>query len=67
MKMQDIKKLSVEALYEAVEDNKRNLQSLKLSHALAPIENPMAIRNTRRLVARLLTEITLREKTAKQS
>ncbi|HHL51847.1 MAG TPA: 50S ribosomal protein L29 [Flammeovirgaceae bacterium] len=36
---------------------KEILQKLKFAHAISPIENPMKIRATRRLIARLYTAL----------
>lgn len=55
-----IKELSVEELKTAIEEKQVALQKLRFSHAVSPIENPMVIRNTRRLIARLNTELTVK-------
>jgi large subunit ribosomal protein L29 len=44
-----------------MQEEKRNLQKLKFAHAISPIENPMKIRATRRLIARLNTELRAKE------
>ena len=41
------------------------LTKLKLNHTVAPIENPIKIRDTRKTVARLATELTERNKASK--
>jgi len=41
------------------------LAKMKLSHAVSPLENPMLIKQTRRTVARLNTEIRKRQLQAK--
>lgn len=61
MKISEIKALSTEDLKERIEIEKGNLQKLKFAHAISPIENPMKIKWTRRLVARLKTELRNRE------
>ena len=33
------------------------MQKLKFAHAISPIENPMKIKETRKLIARLETEL----------
>jgi large subunit ribosomal protein L29 len=65
MKQVDIKDLSVDDLTEKYEEQKNVLTKLKLSHAVSPIENPAQIRQVRRTVARLTTEIKKRELQAK--
>ena len=61
MKNSEIKALSLEELKERVATEKENLQKLKFAHAISPIENPIKIREAKRLVARLHTEIRAKE------
>ena len=42
-------------------DEKANLSKLKLSHAISPLDNPSQIRETRKTIARLETELRQRE------
>jgi large subunit ribosomal protein L29 len=58
MKPAEIKKLSVEELREKIKGEKESLQKMKFSHAISPIENPMKIREAKKLIARLKTELT---------
>lgn len=60
MKNDEIRALSVEELEDAIVEQQVSLQKLRFSHAVSPIENPMVIRNARRLVARLKTELTVK-------
>ncbi|RME17276.1 MAG: 50S ribosomal protein L29 [Bacteroidetes bacterium] len=62
MKQKDIILLSEQELKEKIQTEKNKLVDLKLKHAIAPIENPMEIRKTRRNIARLLTELNKRMK-----
>ena len=61
MKYEEIKALSLEELNDRMETEKENLQKLKFAHAISPIENPMRIRETKKLVARLATELRSKE------
>ncbi len=61
MKMQEIRELTTQELREMVRDQKQRLAQLRLTHAISPLENPHEIRNTKRLIARLLTELRQRE------
>ncbi len=61
MKMQEIRELTTQELREMVRDQKQRLAQLRLTHAISPLENTHEIRNTKRLVARLLTELRQRE------
>lgn len=58
MKNSDIRALSSEELEERLATETENLQKLKFAHAISPLENPMQIRDARKLVARIKTEIT---------
>lgn len=60
MKNAEIKELSIEELENAIVEQQTALQKLRFSHAVSPIENPMVIRNTRRTIARLHTELTVK-------
>lgn len=61
MKKQDITKLSVEDLKKTIASSTEQLAKMKLTHGVAPIENPIQIRNVRKSIARLKTELTKRE------
>ena len=61
MKQSEINELSVEELKEKVADYKKQHADLKMAHSVTPLENPLQIRNTRRTLARLATELTKRE------
>ncbi|HPQ08226.1 MAG TPA: 50S ribosomal protein L29 [Bacteroidia bacterium] len=61
MKQKDIILLSDQELSEKIEVEKNKLIKLKLQHAVSPIENPMEIRNSRKTIARLLTELNKRK------
>ena len=65
MKQVDIKDLSVDDLTEKFAEQKEVLAKMKLSHSVSPLENPMQIKDTRRTVARLKTELRKRELQAK--
>jgi large subunit ribosomal protein L29 len=57
----EIQNISVEELKAEIQDASRKLTALKFSHAVSPIENPLAIRNLRREVARLKTALRSKE------
>ncbi len=61
MKMNEIRELTTKELREMVNDQKQRLAQLRLTHAISPLENVHEIRNTKRLIARLLTELRQRE------
>tara|TARA_X000000368_G_C22551458_1_gene502314 strand:- start:116 stop:307 length:192 start_codon:yes stop_codon:yes gene_type:complete len=61
MKAKDIIELSVEDLKVEIAKESKALNTLKLNHAVSPLENPQVIKSTRRLVARLKTVLTQKE------
>jgi large subunit ribosomal protein L29 len=61
MKQSEITQLSTAELQEKLGDTKKSYADLKLAHAISPLENPIQLRNVRRNVARLATELTKRE------
>ncbi len=61
MKQSEINELSVEELKEKLAEYKKQHSDLKVAHFVTPLENPLQIRNTRRTLARLATELTKRE------
>lgn len=65
MKQKDIEALSIQELKEKLQDEKGSLEKMRLNHKISPVENPMTIRNARKLVARLSTELTKKSKASK--
>lgn len=61
MKTREIKELSVKELQERLTNDKEVLSRLKINHAISPLDNPMQIRDVRKQVARIATELQLRE------
>jgi large subunit ribosomal protein L29 len=61
MKTREIKELSVKELQERLDNDKAILTRLKLNHAISPLDNPMQIKDIRKQIARVATELRLRE------
>ncbi|QIX61090.1 50S ribosomal protein L29 [Hymenobacter lutimineralis] len=61
MKNADIRALSVEDLKNQIKTEQTNGQSLRFAHAISPLENPIRLKQSRKNVARLLTELKRRE------
>lgn len=61
MKQSVINELTTEELFERLEDEKGSLSKLNINHAVSPLESPIALREKRRTIARLKTEISKRE------
>jgi len=64
MKQQEISKLSVEDLKTTLANTTETLTKMKLGHKVTPLENQLQIRDVRRTVARLNTELKKRESQA---
>ncbi len=62
MKATEIEKLSLEELSDKLAENKKKLLDLKMNHAVSPLENPLQIKIVRRIISRLLTAITVKQK-----
>ncbi len=56
-----IKELSTIELKERLEEEVKQLVKLKLNHAVSPLENPNVIKEYRKTVARVKTELRKRE------
>ena len=52
-----IQALSIEDLTARIKEDEVRLRKLEFAHAITPLENPMSIRNLRREVARLKTQL----------
>ena len=61
MKQTEITKMSIEDMKDQIENFSEQLAKMKLAHTVTPLENPIQIRNVRRTIARLKTELTNRE------
>ncbi len=61
MKQAEIIELSVTELQEKFSEIKKSYADLKMAHAISPLENPIQLRNVRRSVSRIATELTKRE------
>jgi len=64
MKQQVIAELSTPELKERLMEEQLQLSKLVLNHAISPIENPNKIKEQRKTIARLKTELRKRELTA---
>lgn len=63
MKKNDLTSLSVSDLQERIRDEKANLHKMRFTHAVTAVENPSRIRQSRREVARMMTELNARQRT----
>ena len=60
MKYTEMKELATAVLAERLAEEKANYMSMKLTHSLSPLENPMQIKIARKNIARLSTELSTR-------
>ena len=61
MKNSDIRNLSVAELKDKIAAEKEGLRKIHFAHKVSSIENPMRINQTRKLIARLKTELSAKE------
>lgn len=61
MKQSVITELSNDDLIERIEEESKQLNKLKLNHAVSPLENPQKIMVYRKTMARLKTELRKRQ------
>ena len=61
MKYADIKILSKEEIVEKIASETEALRKIRFAHQVSSIENPMKISETRKLIAKLKTELRAKE------
>ncbi|PSR05079.1 MAG: 50S ribosomal protein L29 [Bacteroidetes bacterium SW_11_45_7] len=61
MHKQDIKELTTEELREKVKNEKSRYKKLRFNHEVSPLDNPKMLKELRKDIARLMTEIRERE------
>jgi large subunit ribosomal protein L29 len=61
MKNSEIKSLGVAELKEKIASEKEALRKVQFAHQISSIENPMKIKETRKLIAKLSTELRAKE------
>ncbi len=61
MKANVIREMSTSELKERLVEERKQLRKLKMNHAVSPLENPLKIQAYRKTIARIMTELNLRE------
>lgn len=61
MKQSEIVNLSVAELQEQLTQLTNTYNNLRSTHAISPIENPLQLKDVRRSIARVNTELSKRE------
>ena len=63
MKNSEIKELTTKEIAERIDAEKEKLNRMKLNHAVSPLDNPIVIKEVRKDIARLMTEMRKRQLT----
>ena len=61
MKQQEINELTTPELKEKLANEQDRLVTMRLNHAISPLENPQLIKAQRRDIAKMKTELRKRE------
>ena len=61
MKTSEIRELSTPDLLERIDTEKTMIVRMKLNHAITPLENTQKLKQAKTTIARLLTELRVRE------
>ena len=62
MKVSEVREMYVADLRDRIEVEKNNLVTMKLNHAISPLEDTSKIRKTRQDIARMITILAEKEK-----
>ena len=62
MKVSEVREMSVADRRDRIEVEKNNLDTMKLNHAISPLEDTSKIRKTRQDIARMITILAEKEK-----
>ncbi|MBQ4169765.1 MAG: 50S ribosomal protein L29, partial [Bacteroidales bacterium] len=55
MKVSEVREMSVADLRDRIEIEKANLDSMKINHAISPLEDTSKFKKTRQDIARMIT------------
>ena len=62
MKVTEVREMSIADLRDRIEIEQNNLDTMKLNHAISPLEDTSKIRKTRQDIARMITILAEKEK-----
>ena len=62
MKISEVREMSVADLRDRIEIEKSNLDSMKINHAISPLEDTSKFKKTRQDIARMITILAEKEK-----
>lgn len=60
-KQQVYREMTLEELKERLEEDSKQLSKMKLAHAVSPLENPQKLKDFRRTIARMKSELRKRD------
>jgi large subunit ribosomal protein L29 len=66
MKAQVLIDMPENELQDLLATEREKLIKMKMSHAVSPMENPLQIKFTRKIIARVMTELSKRRNTSKK-
>ncbi len=61
MKIAEIREIATNELAERIQTEEANYNQMVLNHSISPLENPEQIKQLRRTIARMKTELRQRE------
>ena len=61
MKIKEVRELSTKELVERMDAEMSSLDQKQINHSISPLDNPSVIKDQRRTIARLKTELRQRE------
>ncbi len=62
MKRKEIEEMAVKDLRERLEDERQNLNKMKMNHVISPMEDTSAIKKAKTDIARMMTVLAEKEK-----
>ena len=62
MKISEVREMSVADLRDRIAVEKANLDTMKMNHAISPLEHTSMFKKSRKDIARMLTVLTEKEK-----
>ena len=65
MKAQVLTDMPENELHDLLVTEREKLIKMKMSHAVSPMENPLQIKFVRKVIARVMTELSRRRNTSK--
>ena len=62
MKVSEVREMSIADLRDRIEIEKSNLDTMKINHAISPLEDTSKFKKTRQDIARMITILAEKEK-----